>query len=144
MADCVTEASNIADAIFEVVKKNQTYFSGSFGNIVCTFTGGHCAHGCLKWQELVLQGYKEGVRRTQKEKGKTRCFAAAGVGKFYPFTDFTSHNWVVIYGPKVPWFPSDGLVSQPGVHIDPWPHGGRRLFPDRQSPVDGVLIPPSF
>ncbi len=140
MDDCVTEATNIANAIYDAVKKNQTLAHGCFGNLLNTATGGHFAHGCLEWQEIVLQGYREGIRRNNH--GRPKCFLSAGVAEFYPFTDWTRHNWVIIYGPNVPTVLSKDLIAEPGIHVDPWPSGGSGLFPEKPRPIDAILLPP--
>ena len=142
MDDCVIEATSIANAIYDVVKKYQTPASGWSGNLVRLIRGTNFAHGCVEWQKIVLQGYNDGIRRAGLARPK--CFLRAGVAEFYPFTEWTRHNWVVIFGPNVPTVLSKDLISEPGVHIDPWPSGGDRLFPEKRRPIDAIMFPPEI
>lgn len=137
-SDCSLEAKRIAHAIkTRVEKESENILAGGwFGNFLAFLSGERIGHGCVKWQKIVLEAYQEGITVVSP---KPKCFIGAGVAVFWPFTSWTRHNWVEIFGPDTRFSPWKDFVTAPGVHIDPWPSGGHSLFPETLLLPDDIV-----
>ena len=68
---------------------------------------------------------------------ESACFKGIGVGEFYPFLEITRHNWVKIFGPNTQNLLFPNIKKSEGVEVDPWPSGGRNIFPGSFPNIDG-------
>ena len=130
--NCFIQARLIADSVYNKVAymRNKALFSGWFGNLM---SWSKLSYGCVAWETNIVD-----VIKTTMDSVDGACFKAVGVGSFW-FGDYTKHNWVKIFGPKVKGITSYTIKNtNECVEIDPWHSGGKRLFPDSFQDVEGV------
>ena len=127
--DCRNQARQIADVVYEIVFRMQrdVIAGGWLGNLASWFG---CGYGCVDWQTAVVDAVND------SGSAGSSCFMAIGVGSLYPIVDKTIHNWTKIFGPDTPYLLDSYIRRYKGVEVDPWPSGGRSIFPERFPDID--------